>query len=94
MAQSLKLDVKDARDSASVFLPDVKSGNILAADYVLKHLGINTATNWSGSYATGNPIWGRPRRKERRKYCSSRRSNTARMPYPMYRAWEQETLSS
>ena len=59
MAQSLKLDVKDARDSASVFLPDVKSGNILAADYVLKHLGINTATNWSGSYATGNPIWGK-----------------------------------
>ena len=37
MAQSLKLDVKDARDSASVFLPDVKSGNILAADYVLEY---------------------------------------------------------
>ena len=26
MAQSLKVDVKDARDSASVFVPDVKAG--------------------------------------------------------------------
>ncbi len=59
MAQSLKLDVKDAQDSASVFVPDVKDGNILAADYVLTHLGIKTNVNWSGSYANGNPIWGR-----------------------------------
>ena len=59
MAQSLKLDVKDAKDSASVFVPDVKDGNILAADYVLTHLGIKTNVNWSGSYANGNPIWGR-----------------------------------
>ena len=59
MAQSLKLDVKDAKDSASVFVPDVKDGNILAADYVLTHLGIKTNVNWPGSYANGNPIWGR-----------------------------------
>ena len=59
MAQSLKLDVKDAKDSASIFVPDVKDGNILAADYVLTHLGIKTNVNWSGSYANGNPIWGR-----------------------------------
>lgn len=59
MAQSLKLDVKDAQDSASVIIPDVKNGNILAADYVLTHLGIKTNTNWSGSYLTGNPIWGK-----------------------------------
>ena len=58
MAQSLKVDVKDARDSASVFVPDVKAGNILAANYVLSHLGIKTNANWSGSYAYGNPIWG------------------------------------
>ena len=36
----------------------VKNGNILAADYVLNHLGIKTNTNWGGSYANGNPIWG------------------------------------
>lgn len=58
MAQSLKLSVEDARDSLSILVPDVKSGNIIAADYVLRHLGISTNKNWSGSYADGNPIWG------------------------------------
>ena len=59
MAQSLKSSVKDARDSTSVLVPDVKDGNLLAADYVLTHLGIRANTNWSGSYANGNPIWGK-----------------------------------
>ena len=63
MAQNLKLDVKDARDASSVFLPDVKNGNILAADYVLSQLGFNTIADWNGSYANGNPIWGRAERK-------------------------------
>ena len=58
MAQSLKLSVEDARDSLSILVPDVKNGNIMAADYVLSHLGITTNKNWSGSYANGNPIWG------------------------------------
>lgn len=58
MAQSLKLDVADARDSMSILMPDVKSGNILAADYVLAHLGIKANKDWSGSYLDGNPIWG------------------------------------
>lgn len=59
MAKDIKLDVRDARDRASVLVPDVKSGNILAADYVLKHLGIATNASWNGSYVNGNPIWGR-----------------------------------
>ena len=59
MAQSLKLDVKDARDSTSILIPDVKDGNITAADYVLKHLGIKARTDWNGSYTDGNPIWGK-----------------------------------
>lgn len=67
MAQSLKLDVKDARDSASVFMPDVKAGNVLAANYVLTHLGIKTNVNWSGSYADGNPIWGKAEREGNRE---------------------------
>ena len=62
MAQSLKLDVKDAKDSSSICIPDVKNGNILAAGYVLTHLGIKTNTNWSGSYLNGNPIWGKAER--------------------------------
>ncbi|MBR6716628.1 MAG: transpeptidase family protein [Prevotella sp.] len=63
MAQSLKLDVKDAQDSTSILIPDVKDGNIMAADYVLTHLGINTNADWSGSYVDGNPIWGKASQK-------------------------------
>lgn len=62
MAQSLKLDVTDARDSLSVLMPDVKNGNLIAADYVLTHLGIHSNKNWSGSYTEGNPIWGTARK--------------------------------
>lgn len=62
MARHLKLDVADAQDSASIFVPDVKNGDVLAADYVLGQLGIKTNRQWSGSYATGNPIWGKAAR--------------------------------
>ncbi len=64
MAQDLKLDVKDAKDSASIFTPDVKNGNLLSANYVLSHLGIRTNPNWSGSFADGNPIWGTTEKKK------------------------------
>ncbi|MDY6205280.1 MAG: penicillin-binding protein [Prevotella sp.] len=59
MAQSLKLDVADARDSTSVLIPSVKFGNLLAADYVLNYLGFNIIGGWGGAYAEGNPIWGK-----------------------------------
>jgi len=59
MAQDLKLKVEDARDSLSILLPDVKSGNMTAADFVLNRLGVKTIDGWSGSYANGNPIWGK-----------------------------------
>lgn len=59
MAKQLKHEVQVAKDSASVLIPDVKPGNLLAADYVLNALRINTTGGWNGSYATGNPVWGR-----------------------------------
>ena len=58
MAQSLKMDVNDARDTASVMLPDVKDGNMAAADYVLSSFDIATAKEWNGCYASGEPVWG------------------------------------
>ena len=64
MAQNLKMDVKDAREPSSIPEPDVKGGNIMAADYVLSHLGYPTRADWSGSYADGNPIWGRATRQD------------------------------
>ena len=40
MAQNLKLSVEDARDEKSIFVPDVKEGDVAAADYVLNSLNI------------------------------------------------------
>jgi cell division protein FtsI (penicillin-binding protein 3) len=58
MAKNLKIDVTDAKDSTSILFPDVKNGNVMAAEYVLRNLDINSDTEWNGSYAYGNPIWG------------------------------------
>ena len=65
MARHLKLSVEDARDSSSVLIPDVKDGNLVAATYVLDRLGIKNNSQWSGSYANGNPIWGKASRQNR-----------------------------
>lgn len=43
MAQNLKRSVDDARDASSVLIPDVKSGDVAAANYILDDLGINKA---------------------------------------------------
>ena len=59
MAQSLKLNVTDARDSSSNTIPSAKTGNLLATDYVLNALGFNITNGWNGAYPFGNPVWGR-----------------------------------
>lgn len=64
MAKQLKHEVLVAKDSASVLIPDVKPGNMLAADYVLNTLRIKADGGWKGSYATGNPVWGRATKQE------------------------------
>jgi len=64
MAQDVKLSVDDARDSSSVLVPEVKNGNLLAADYVLSRLGVKTQDSWTGSYAEGNPVWGTATRRK------------------------------
>lgn len=43
LAHNLKLDVREARDSSSILVPDVKGGNQEAANYVLSHLGLKGA---------------------------------------------------
>ena len=60
MAQALKLDVKDAHDTTSITTPDVKDGNILAADYVLQHLGVRSSIDWAGTTPNkATSLWGR-----------------------------------
>ena len=62
MARLLKQSVEDARDSTSILIPDVKNGNLIAANYVLSQLGVKTNNGWNGDYTAGNPIWGRSTR--------------------------------
>ncbi len=58
MAKDIKLDARDARDSSSILYPEVKSGNVLAADYVLSHLGVKTLVDWKAGDANTKAIWG------------------------------------
>ncbi len=63
MAQDIRLDVRDARDSTSVLIPDVKEGNILSADFVLSSLGIKTKTNFATNSKTLGQVWGLAQRQ-------------------------------
>lgn len=63
MAKNIKYDVKESRDSLSVLIPDVKTGNVLAADYVMSRLGMVCEGGWRGGCAEGKPVWGRVERK-------------------------------
>ena len=65
LAQNLKLDVKDARDSLSVVIPNVKNGNLVAADYVLSHLGVSTVNDWTGDGS--NAVWGSATQKTKQQ---------------------------
>ena len=80
MARHLRFDVSDARDTLSILIPDVKNGDVLAADYVLQQLGIKTDCRWSGSYVSGNPIWGRAQRSDNAVELSQMEHNSGVVP--------------
>ena len=80
MAQYLKLRVEDARDAASVMTPDVKNGNILAADYVLDQLGVKTTNGWNGSFANGDPVWGTAENNGQKVELSKKQLTQQHMP--------------
>ena len=56
MAQNLKLSVDDARDENSSFMPDVKTGDTEAADYVMSSLGIRGHELGAGGQKTSRGI--------------------------------------
>ena len=58
MARYLKLNVEDAHDTTSIVVPDVKNGDLMAANTVLNQLGVKISGGWNGQVATGQPIWG------------------------------------
>ena len=82
LAQNLRLDVKDSRDSASVLIPDVKNGNLGSADYVLSRLGFSANTEWTGSYSDGNPIWGKAENKQNKQIALNREEETSKTVIP------------
>jgi cell division protein FtsI (penicillin-binding protein 3) len=55
-AKHLAQDLMNAKDSTSVLIPDVKRGNIEAADYVLRHIDVPT-TGYSNGLLSSATSW-------------------------------------
>ena len=59
MQKNVRMVAAKARDAHSVFIPDVKNGDLTAADYVLRQLKVHTNDNWLSAADNGNnPAWG------------------------------------
>lgn len=59
MAKDIYYSAKGAHDIGEYSkMPDVKAGNLLAADYVLSHMGFSVDGGWQGTRPDGKPIWG------------------------------------
>ncbi len=58
MAHNIRRSVAEAHDTTSVLIPDVKTGNILSADYVLSQLGIKKTANFQANAASQKAVWG------------------------------------
>ena len=82
MAKDIKLDVRDAKDTSAVLCPDVKAGNVLAADYVLSHLGIKTFADWSANNVKGSSLWGHATIKDGKAVALRRTKQYARSQMP------------
>lgn len=80
MARNLKLSVDDACDTNSVVIPDVKSGNIAAADFVLGRLGVRKTSPWSDGKPYGIPVWGRADSKKTKWRSPKQRHTATRFP--------------
>ena len=81
MAQNLKQEAKDAKDSTAVLIPSVKSGNLLAADYVLHYLGFGMDNGWQGKQPYGDPVWGIVR-QEGKKLAATRKNEPSKNVVP------------
>lgn len=57
MSNNVRMAAANARDEHSVLIPDVKNGDVNAADYVLEHLDIDAKTTWNTA-TERTPVWG------------------------------------
>ncbi|MBR5687071.1 MAG: transpeptidase family protein [Prevotella sp.] len=58
MARDLRLSATDAKDDESSPLPDVKNGDIKAAQFVLSKYGIESWSDWQKDDVNDNMVWG------------------------------------
>lgn len=56
-AKHLAQNLKEAKDSTSILIPDVKSGDVSAAHYVLNRIQVSSA-GISEESSDGKPVWG------------------------------------
>lgn len=56
-AKHLAQDLKEAKDSTSILIPEVKSGDVSAAHYVLNRIQVSSA-GISEESSDGKPVWG------------------------------------
>lgn len=57
-AKHLAQDLKEAKDSTSILIPDVKNGDIGEAHYVLNEIEVNSS-GISGHSSHDKPVWGK-----------------------------------
>jgi cell division protein FtsI (penicillin-binding protein 3) len=81
MAQNLKQEARDAKDSTAILIPSVKNGNLLAADYVLHYLGFGMDNGWQGKQPYGDPVWGIVR-QEGKKLAATRKNELSKNTVP------------
>lgn len=81
MAQNLKQEARDAKDSTAILIPSVKNGNLLAADYVLHYLGFGMDNGWQGKQPYGDPVWGIVR-QEGKKLAAIRKNELSKNTVP------------
>lgn len=58
MSQSIKRSIVPADDPIDVMMPEVKFGNMLAADYVLSKIGYKTEGGFGKQKKASKPLWG------------------------------------
>lgn len=74
-AKDLTLDIKQAVDSTSIFIPDVKGGDLTEANMVLKDLGITTV--WKNGTNNG---WGQAHRNTKNVMLEPKGNNSKLVP--------------
>ena len=59
-SKNVTTDINLAKDSTAVYVPDVKNGNVMSAQYVLDKLGSEVTGRqglWSGAWHRGGSVW-------------------------------------